>query len=208
MNKRGDFLNQTNNYQLCQWDGEDRILRTDFNADNAKIDAAIADNAAAIAAEAEARTAGDFRVKLLDMTTAESQSEIRVNLSGLDLSPYCWVELLVECPPSVQSFDLRFDGVTSYTGWQAGDSSALTNLSYAGQGVRDNDGGGMLCCRLRSRPGSSYTHCVTEALGTPNYRLLHTTDGKNLNSIGYFTLYGGSNPLPAGSRVRMYGVRQ
>ena len=201
-------MNQTNNYQLCQWDGEDRILRTDFNADNAKIDAAIADNAAAIAAEAEARAAGDFRVRLLDMTTAESQSEIRVNLSGLDLSPYCWVELLAECPPSVQSFDLRFDGVTSYTGWRAGNSSALTNLAYAGQGVRDMDGGGMLCCRLRSRPGSSYTHCVTEALGTPSYNILHTVYGKNLNSIGYFMIYGGSDPFPAGSRVRMYGVLQ
>ena len=201
-------MRQTTNYQLPSWDSDDRILRTDFNDLTEKTDTALADNAAAIAAEAEARRAGDFRVKLLDKTTAESQSEIRVNLSGLDLSPYCWVELLAECPPSVQSFDLRFDGVASYTGWQAGDSSALTNLSYAGQGVRDNDGGGMLCCRLRSRPGSSYTHCVTEALGTPNYRLLHTTYGKNLNSIGYFTLYGGSNPLPAGSRVRMYGVLQ
>ena len=34
-------MNQTNNYQLSQWDPEDRILRTDFNSDNAKIDAAL-----------------------------------------------------------------------------------------------------------------------------------------------------------------------
>lgn len=34
-------MNKTSNYQLCQWDGEDRILRTDFNEDNAKIDAAL-----------------------------------------------------------------------------------------------------------------------------------------------------------------------
>lgn len=37
----GIFLNQTSNYQLSQWDPEDRILRTDFNSDNAKIDAAL-----------------------------------------------------------------------------------------------------------------------------------------------------------------------
>ena len=34
-------MNKTPNYQLNQWGAEDRVLRTDFNADNAKIDAAI-----------------------------------------------------------------------------------------------------------------------------------------------------------------------
>lgn len=43
-------MEQTENYQLSQWDGEDRILREDFNADNAKVDAALK-------AEAEARAA-------------------------------------------------------------------------------------------------------------------------------------------------------
>ena len=28
-------------YQLCQWKETDKVLRTEFNADNAKIDAAI-----------------------------------------------------------------------------------------------------------------------------------------------------------------------
>ena len=35
-------MQQTENYALNQWDPEDRILRTNFNADNAKIDEAIA----------------------------------------------------------------------------------------------------------------------------------------------------------------------
>ncbi len=35
--------NQTTNYQLNQWEPTDQVLRTDFNADNAKIDAALAD---------------------------------------------------------------------------------------------------------------------------------------------------------------------
>ena len=39
----GKFLKQTTNYQLNQWDPEDRILRTDFNSDNSKIDAALKD---------------------------------------------------------------------------------------------------------------------------------------------------------------------
>ncbi len=33
--------NQTPNYKLCQWEESDKVLRTEFNADNAKIDAGI-----------------------------------------------------------------------------------------------------------------------------------------------------------------------
>ena len=33
--------NYTTNYQLNQWEPTDQVLRTDFNADNAKIDAAL-----------------------------------------------------------------------------------------------------------------------------------------------------------------------
>ena len=32
----------TSNYQLCQWEATDKVLRTDFNGDNQKIDAALA----------------------------------------------------------------------------------------------------------------------------------------------------------------------
>ena len=36
-------MNQTTNYQLNQWEATDRILMSDFNSDNAKIDAALAE---------------------------------------------------------------------------------------------------------------------------------------------------------------------
>ncbi len=34
-------MKKTEHYQLNQWDGADRVLRTDFNEDNAKIDGAL-----------------------------------------------------------------------------------------------------------------------------------------------------------------------
>ena len=49
----------TMNYALNQWEGTDKVLRTEFNADNSKIDAALKANADAIAAEAAAREVGD-----------------------------------------------------------------------------------------------------------------------------------------------------
>ena len=33
--------NYTTNYNLCQWEPTDQVKRTDFNEDNAKIDAAL-----------------------------------------------------------------------------------------------------------------------------------------------------------------------
>ena len=41
--------NHTANYDLCQWEATDQVLRTDFNQDNAKIDAALAAKAEAAA---------------------------------------------------------------------------------------------------------------------------------------------------------------
>lgn len=41
--------NHTSNYNLSQWDAEDKVQRVDFNADNAKIDAALGEHAAALA---------------------------------------------------------------------------------------------------------------------------------------------------------------
>ena len=45
-------MNHTPNYNLSQWEKSDKVLMDDFNADNAKIDAALK-------GEAGARAAGD-----------------------------------------------------------------------------------------------------------------------------------------------------
>ena len=42
--------NHTTNYNLNQWEATDKVLRTEFNEDNAKIDAALKANADALAA--------------------------------------------------------------------------------------------------------------------------------------------------------------
>jgi len=42
-------MTHTQNYNLTQWSPTDRILRSDFNADNAAIDTALADHAAQLA---------------------------------------------------------------------------------------------------------------------------------------------------------------
>lgn len=56
-------MTKTETYQLNQWDPEDRILRSDFNADNAAIEAGMKANADAVSAEAAARTAADTAIR-------------------------------------------------------------------------------------------------------------------------------------------------
>ena len=77
-------MQQTANYQLNQWDGEDRIMRVDFNSDNAKIDAALEKNAAALSqatstleaaleTERQARASGDTAA---NQATASAREEL------------------------------------------------------------------------------------------------------------------------------------
>jgi len=48
--------NYTSNYGLCQWQASDKVLRTEFNADNARIDAALASKASVSALNALTQT--------------------------------------------------------------------------------------------------------------------------------------------------------
>ena len=45
--------NHTTNFELCQWQADDQVKRTDFNEDNAKIDAALNDLSDGLAAARE-----------------------------------------------------------------------------------------------------------------------------------------------------------
>ena len=50
--------NHTTNYNLNQWEATDKVLRAEFNADNAKIDAALKANADGISTLEEQVTSG------------------------------------------------------------------------------------------------------------------------------------------------------
>ncbi|MDD3346571.1 hypothetical protein [Oscillibacter sp.] len=67
-------MQQTSTYHLNQWEAEDRILRTDFNADNSKLESALQQGVtalntakaaleAALSQEQQARSAGDTSVR-------------------------------------------------------------------------------------------------------------------------------------------------
>ena len=64
--------NYTTNYQLNQWEPTDQVLRTDFNADNAKVDAALDGLEHGKAAQDEVDVLTDTVAALAETVTALS----------------------------------------------------------------------------------------------------------------------------------------
>lgn len=83
----GITLNTTEHYQLNQWDGSDRIMREDFNADNRKTEEALTELAEAMnqkadQAEMEAR---QLWVKLGEATSTAAGSTFSITVANPEL---------------------------------------------------------------------------------------------------------------------------
>ena len=91
-------MTQTTNYHLNLWDPSDRILREDFNGDNAKLDAALAEHTQQLAGRL-------CRAQIIqDYVTTEITKEIIVDTSALQWGEWEWVALLFD-----QGFSLSQD---------------------------------------------------------------------------------------------------
>ena len=67
-------MQHTQNYQLSRWEKDDRIMMEDFNADNAKLDAALsakadAEDVTALAETVAALTASAFALSAASMVS-------------------------------------------------------------------------------------------------------------------------------------------
>ena len=121
-------MTKTTNYQLNQWAKSDRIRMDDFNADNAKIDAALKANADAIAAETAARIADAPYPTICEVVTAQAKTQVSMDLSAVDLTEYSHIDLTIDPPAPVSSpysVLVRPNGLTS--GYQL--VTALSNYS-------------------------------------------------------------------------------
>lgn len=135
--------NYTGNYNLCQWEATDAVLRTDFNEDNAKVDAALGTLAkqtegkaeqtvvdslsqsvaqkadqSALSAEISARTAGDAALQKkaglqLIHRVTLSKSEEHARLTLSDIDWSQWATVRIIFKPKLESGDSY--QVTLYT---------------------------------------------------------------------------------------------
>ena len=118
-------MRKTANYDLCQWDAEDRILREDFNSDNEKIDEAIA--------------GANNTEKLLDITTQEEAVQVELSLEQVEWGKYRDLLLYMETRGVQASGESGYyniyvtvDGVSSgYTLYEYGGSSRTSgSITY------------------------------------------------------------------------------
>ena len=97
-------MNRTNNYNLCQFEETDRVRRTDFNEDNAKIDGALAGIRSALTEEVNARGALDAALRpkagvqtIASFTLSREQSSAYViSTAGIDWNDWLAIFISVE----------------------------------------------------------------------------------------------------------------
>lgn len=114
-------MEHTEYYQLSLWEQDDRIQMEDFNADNAKIDAAIAEKANSADLPAAIAAASPI-VKLKDLTLTANTRQWDIDMSGIDLAQY---QKLLIYPKlrsnSSSAIYLRINGIsTSVYGYNGG----------------------------------------------------------------------------------------
>ena len=118
--RRFFILTKTEHYNLPQWEGSDRVLRTDFNEAMADIDAALQANADSVTA-----LAGRSRfTKLKEMNITNYVTSAELNLSDVDWRQWDKVHVDILAPQAQQgNIDLNGNSENSYIGKFGGEYS-------------------------------------------------------------------------------------
>ena len=180
------LLRQTANYQLSQWDAEDRILREDFNRDNAALDKAIS----------EARKASPYCV-ICSAVLSEESNSYDLDVSKVDFSEYYKVELFVDYIPGQEGLLVRGNHVADnsyHYGYQG-------TCSYLGS-FPQNSSGLLLFYAVHpdSKVASTYFSATDEVRQTEQVIAPFTW-----RELTCFNIQG---KLPAGTRVQLCGVKK
>ena len=80
--------NHTEHFSLNQWQADDQVLRTDFNEDNAKIDSALKDLAAAQAEKADQTALDALAAEVAKKATTAALEAVRAAVTKLVVGSY------------------------------------------------------------------------------------------------------------------------
>ena len=190
-------MRQTANYQLSQWDAEDRILREDFNSDNKKIDETMA-----------ALKAGNYFEKLADVTTTQSCQQLDVDLSGVDFTQYDRLIIHPMIKTDATNFGyLRLNGISDPAVYNRNVALATFYTMYdsgAGMGDLDLTLGPVITGRCRS--SFQQTGSEEQQVGEGSVAIKPgTVTQENLRQLNFYC--ANSCPVLPGTKVRVYGVR-
>jgi hypothetical protein len=191
-------MKKTTNYQLNQWDATDRILREDFNEDNAKIDAAIAENP---------------YVKLREIVTSADAQQIDVDISNVDWNRYRHLLIIVNgCAEDngtiINSGSIRINNMAG--------SQDYSYYNYTGT-INSASSFGSFCLNFKNEGKysevliSGGSSCFHPSCRVENFGELHTqqfictaVSGDQMKMLNFY-VYAGK--LLAGLKIMMYGVK-
>ena len=120
--------NHTPNYNLSQWERADKVLMDDFNADNAKLDAAIA----AVAQRAETLSGNKAEQSALEAETAARTAAVNAINTALAKRGNCRVEVFLYAGASTS--DGGYSNVITFSGKPAFFLIAGVNTAIFGGG--------------------------------------------------------------------------
>ena len=80
--------NHTEHYELSQWLSTDQVLRTDFNEDNVKVDAALADLADEVSSKADQAALETLSGRVAQKADTEALLQIQVTIPKLVVGTY------------------------------------------------------------------------------------------------------------------------
>ena len=204
-------MNHTTNYQLNQWEKPDRIMMSDFNSDNSKIDTALKTVSDALAAEASARESGDSAVlgvcammKLNERSVTADVHQVSLSLPELKLSEYAEVRIYMSVYFTSSYLYLRINGLTQGYRSNSLDTSCLLRLDIDRRS-------GFLCARLMSNP-------LQQLVGMLEYAPLSSKDNSGIDSCVLdplpqklttldFVCNTEDGVIQAGSSFKVYGIR-
>ena len=128
----------TANYGLCQWQAEDQVLRTEFNQDNAKVEAALT-----------ALAAADSCRLLAAKTLTAAASKLDLSLSGVDLSLYRRLDLHISGSQSATAgVSLGLNGLTGVYFYKYGTSVNKENTYLLSFTMTANPSGAAISLHL------------------------------------------------------------
>ena len=203
--------NHTTNYDLNQWEGTDKVLRTEFNADNAKIDAALKANADAIAAEismreiavnSKADQSALCWTKLGEAAAEAACSQLTMALTGITLTDYANLRLYV-MGPSQWEVGLRLNGLDSGYYKDKYESDNLCSFDCSGENVAGDadlfcpQAGSPILCHYRTVSGSDMADYVSRP----------SLQWQDLQSLQLCPKINGTQ-LSAGLRMILYGLKR
>ena len=203
---------KTETLGLNQWQLSDAFLMEEMNADNRKVDAAVA--------------ALPY-VKLMDITTAADATQVDLNVSGIDFKKYALVQLFSNAisrnsgsqSQSSYGIKMKINGFGGYFDVEGSSNNVYNDYvglfyTYAyGAIVIRADISGFQPHPVAQQDSSFSTVFCVHASGGCGNNPTHTVStvplssaGSKLNTISFLPDVSGYN-IKAGSRFVLYGVK-